>query len=389
MAETIEVKDLLEKLNRTHEDFKKVNDAAEIERKKFSEELAQSKEEIAKLNKSLDDTIARLKRHDVASEEEGQISAEQKAYGKAWDIYVRKGERGCSSEDLEILTKSLAADDNTDGGYWMPIDRRDAMIKKLIEFSPLREFATVITLDRGDSIEWPAEDDGDFEADWVGERQDRDETDSGKIRLERIPVHELYANPKVTQKMLDDVPMVDGWISERIARRFAVKEGTAWVDGNGVTQPEGFLQSSATIVTSSTAGGVLKFDDLLDLQYDLRAFYDNNAMWTMERATELATRKLKDGEGQYLWQPNNQAGQPALLLNKPIISAIDMPALAASSKSIAYADWRAFYWIVDRMGVRVLRDPFSSKPFIQMYTTKRTGGQVVLPEAGRILQMKA
>ena len=389
MAETIEVKELLEKLNKTHEDFKKVNDAAEVERKKFGEELAQSAEKIEKLQTQLDDTQASLKRHNTAADNADEASAEEKAYSEAYDVYLRKGEKGCTAEQNECLTKSLSADDNTDGGYWMPVEKRDELIKKLIEFSPVREFATVIPLSRGDSISWPAEDDGDFDCDWVGERGDRDETDSGKIRLETIPVHELYANPKVTQKLLDDVPMVDGWISERIARRFAVKEGTAFVSGNGVTQPEGFLESTATIVTSSTGGGVLKFDDLLDVQYDLRAFYDANAMWAMERGTEREVRKLKDGEGQYLWQPNNQAGQPAMLLNKPIISMIDMPDLAASSKSIAYADWRAFYWIVDRMGIRVLRDPFSSKPFIQIYTTKRTGAQVVLPEAGRILQMKA
>lgn len=396
MPETAEVKELVTKLNTLHEDFKKVNDAAEAERKKFGEELALSKESVEKLQKQLDDTEAKLKRHNFgnAGPGEKELSAEEKAYTEVYVEYLKKGDKQNSRmsadqvEALDAYYKSLSADDDTAGGYLMPVNKRDEMIMKLIEVSPVRQFATVITLDRGDNVEIPAEGTQNFDCDWVGERQGRPETTSGKIRKETIPVNELYAKPLITQKLLEDVPQAETWMAGRVATCFAQKEGAAFVNGDAVNKPEGFLQSDVPIVTSSTSA-VIKADDIYDLFYDLRGPYANRAAFGMERKTIRDVRKLKDGDGQYLWQPGLQGDQPALLIGRPVIEMIDMPVVAASAKAVVVADWAMFYWIVQRRGVTLLRDPYSSKPFVEFYFTMRVGGQVTLAEAGRVLQIKA
>ncbi|MFL5120504.1 MAG: phage major capsid protein, partial [Microvirga sp.] len=205
------------------------------------------------------------------------------------------------------------------------------------------------------------------------------------------PARELYAQPAATQTLLDDAILdIDQWIADEVESAFAEQEGAAFVGGDGVNKPKGFL-ASPTIDNASWSWGNLGFigtgqaggfpaanpsDKLIELIYALRAGYRQNASFVMNRKTQAAIRKFKDADGNYLWQPPAGAGQPATLMSFPVIEAEDMPDIAANSLSIAFGDFRRGYLVVDRAGVRVLRDPYSAKPYVLFYTTKRVGGGV-------------
>ena len=382
----MEVKELHDEMVKTFEIFKKANDKSEEEQKAHGVTLGETKELLEKTNTRMDEIETKLKRpalEDGKTEEEQKQSEMEKKAANVFKSYLRKGERGIDPEEL----KSLATDDNTDGGFLQPRNMRNDIIKKLIEVSPVRELATVETISKGDSWESGAEGPQDFVADWVGERQARPETQTGKLRLEKIPVHELYASPHTTQKVVDDLEFnIVAWLTERVARRFAFKQGEAFVSGDGFGKPEGLLTNADIAEVISGDANLLTSDGLIDLFYALPEFYANNSTWLMRRATVGRVRKLKDLDDQYLWQPGLAGTQPATLLGRPVREAIDMPLVAANAFPILFGDFRMGYTIVDRMGINVLRDPFSSKPFIEFYTTTRVGGQVVLAEA--ILKQK-
>ncbi len=308
-----------------------------------------------------------------------EVVANEKAYGK----FLRKGEDSLSPEEAKALT----VDQDPSGGYMVPATRSATIIKKLIEFSPMRELASIVTISVGDSYEEPVEGATDFDAGWIGERSARPETTSGKLLLEKVPVHELYANPFVSQKMLDDAAFdVEGWLADRVGMRFAVKEGAAFISGDGVGKPEGII-NKVTAGPNSGSSGAVTADGLISLAYDLPEFYAKNATFLMRRATVAAVRKLKDSANQYLWAAGFAGSlpnpSPATILGYPYREAIDMPVIAAAAKAIVFGDIRSAYRIVDRVDIRVLRDPYSNKPHVAFYTTKRVGGQVVLPEAAR------
>lgn len=317
-----------------------------------------------------------------ASKGEAEHDQETKSFLK----YARRGEKGMSAEEVKTLT----TDSDSDGGYLVPTNIDRTIREKLILISPIRELAEVITISQGDTMEIPVEDDNaDFGAGWVAERGSRGETSSGKVNMVKITAHEMYANPFISQKLLDDNAYnVEGWINDRVARRMAKVEGSAFVSGDGVGKPLGFLNTASGVpeVVSGHAT-LLTADGFLAIFYDLPEEYAHNATWTMKRATIGAARMLKDGQGQYLWQPGLQADQPGVLLGRPYRETVDMPTVAASAYPVAFGDFRTAYAVVDRQGVRMLRDPFSAKPFVEFYTTKRTGGAVVQKQALRKLKI--
>lgn len=208
-------------------------------------------------------------------------------------------------------------------------------------------------------------------------------------------MHEIYANPKATQKLLDDASInIEAWLAEKVASKFSRLEATAFVSGNGVGRPRGILTYTAGTSwgqiqqVNSGANGDVTGNGLLDLFYALKSEYSANAAWLMPRAVEALVRKLKDAvNGQYLWQPGLQAGKPNTLLSAPVYQASDLEAPTTNSLSIALADWRRAYTVVDRLGIRTLRDPYSAKPFVQFYTTKRVGGDVTNFEAIKIQKL--
>ena len=214
---------------------------------------------------------------------------------------------------------------------------------------------------------------------------------------------ELYANPAASQQMLDDAMFdVEAWLANEIATEFARAEGFAFVKGTGTNQPLGFISSpSAATADGVRPQGTLQFigtgvsagfpasnpqDKILDLVQSLRPPYRQGAVFVMNSATATAVRKFKTADGAYVWQPGLASGQPATLLGYPVIEAEDMPDIAANSLSIAFGNFKAGYTIAERNATTILRDPFTNKPYVHFYATKRVGGQVVNSEAIKLLK---
>ncbi|MCH8209413.1 MAG: phage major capsid protein, partial [Nitrospinae bacterium] len=296
--------------------------------------------------------------------------------------YLRHGDRALTGEGFKLLS----VDADPQGGYWVTSEMSDQVITKVQETSPMRNVANVETIST-DALEIP-EDLDEADAGWTSERGVRSETNTPTIGVRRIPVHELYAMPKATQQLLDDARInVEEWLSAKIADKIARTENLAFVNGDGVDRPRGILTYPAGTTNpgevqqvNSGSASALTGDGLRSLFYALKSPYINNARWLMSRSTIEAISKLTVGS-DYIWQPGLQESEPQNLLGHPIERMEDMPAVAANSLSIAFGDIRQAYTIVDRAGVRILRDPFSSKPFVLFYTTKRTGGDFTNFEA--------
>ena len=227
-------------------------------------------------------------------------------------------------------------------------------------------------------------------------RRDRPETGTPKAGLQRIPVHELFANPKVTQKLLEDNAWnVESWLGNKIGDKFGRVEANPFVVGNGVKKPRGFTTyaSGAYMAGGSGkieqiaagTGGAISWDDLILVMTALKEFYLGGAIWMMQRASVGKVMLLKDGEGRYIWQQNQQLGKPSILLGHEVRQATDMNAVGAAALPVAFGNFKMGYTIVDRVGISTLRDPYSAKPFVQFYTRKRVGGDVTNFEAIKLL----
>ena len=281
----------------------------------------------------------------------------------------------------------------------MPVETDKQITDLMTAISPIRSIASVrqvstSTYKKPVTITGPA-------VGWVAETASRPETDSQSIDALSFPTAELYAMPAATTAFLDDAAVdVGQWIADEVNIAFAQQEGAAFVNGDGTNKPKGFLQAT-TVADASWAWGKLgylvtgvsgdlpasdKSDVLIDLVYSLKAGYRQNANWVMNRRTQAVLRKLKDDSGNYLWQPAATADGRATLLGFPLVEAEDMPDIAANALSIAFGDFKRGYLIVDRQGVSVLRDPYSAKPYVLFYTTKRVGGGVQNFEAIKLLK---
>jgi HK97 family phage major capsid protein len=242
--------------------------------------------------------------------------------------------------------------------------------------------------------------DGDeADAEWVGETQARNNTNTPQIKEIEIPVHELHASPKATQKLLDDAAVnLESWLADKVSGKFARKEATAFISGDGSGKPKGILSyansaegyGKVQVQRTNTATALIG-EDFIDVQTLLKEPYQKNASWLINRLMIGNVRKLKDTvTGQYIWQPGLLAGAPNVLLGRPVYMASDLDSTLAIDKFTAiYGDIKAGYLVVDRIGIRVLRDPFTAKPYVTFYTTKRVGGGVQNFEALKILQQKA
>jgi HK97 family phage major capsid protein len=239
---------------------------------------------------------------------------------------------------------------------------------------------------------------------WVGETDARPQTTSPTLDSLSFPAMELYAMPAATQTLLEDAAVnIDDWLAAEVQDAFAVQEGTAFVSGDGVNKPKGFL-SYTNVANASWSWGNIGYiatgsagafpasnpsDVLVDLVYAAKAGYRQNGSFVMNRKTQAAVRKFKDSSGNYLWAPPAQAGGRASLMTFPVVEAEDMPDIAANSVSVAFGDFARGYLVVDRQGVHVLRDPYSAKPYVLFYTTKRVGGGVQDFDAIKLLKFAA
>lgn len=336
----------------------------------------------------------------------GKLSEKSVAFAKwrkAQEQYLRTGSETFEGEHIGALErKALNTQASADGGFLIHPEYEQGPIEKLLlNVVPMRQLATVRPIST--MLYKKPFNEGGTGGGWVGETATRPETTTPVLAEYEFPTRELYAQPAASQSMLDDMPDIETWLAEEVQDKFAELEGIAWVSGTGVGQPRGFL-SYDVVANASWANKKIGYvttgangafhattpaDVFLDVTYACKPGIRAAASWMMNRKTEAAVRKIKDTTGQYLWQQNLQVGAPPNLLGYPTAEVEEMPDIAADSFSIAFGDWKKGYLITDRIGVRVLRDPFSSKPYVLFYTTKRVGGGVQNFEAIKLVKFAA
>lgn len=392
-----EIKQGVDALGTAFEEFKKTNDQRIKDEVKGSvDTLIEAKLQdlntfMGTTKEQMDKLHAAVTRSTAAEEKKSDAETKQAEYKQAFVKYLRKG------DTAQLEEKALSVGSDPDGGYLVTPEMGNIINTRVFETSPIRQLATVQTIS-SDAMEFPIDND-EFAASWVSETGSRSATNTQTFDFKNIPTHEMSAMPKASQKLLDDANInVEQMIGEKISDAFARKEATGFVSGTGVGQPTGLLTNTTTstsysataaqTVNSGTSGAVTA-DSLITLVYTLKTAYRGGASFLMARGTMDDVRKLKDGNGQYLWAPGLAAGQPDRLLGYPVVEANDMPAVAADSLSVLFGNIRTAYLVVDRIGIRTLRDPFSSKPFVLFYTTKRVGGDVVNYEAFKILKLSS
>lgn len=383
---------LHESMMRGFEVFREENDRriARLETAKSGDVILEEK--LARIDQFIDETQKRIadlqtkSRRPFLANDELSVDSTKDLHRKAFDAYVRGGETG-SLKSFEM--KALSAGSGPDGGFLVPPPQEREILRRMAAISPIRSLASVqsistATFKKAYSTTGP-------QAGWVSETAARAQTNSQQIAEISFPAMELYAMPSATQTILDDAAVnVEEWISSEVETVFAEQEGAAFVTGDGISKPLGFT-TPAKVPQSTWAWGKLGYvatgiagnfaasapsDSLIDLVYALKAGYRQNATFVMNRKTQAAVRKLKMTTGEYLWQPPLTAGGRASLMTFPLVEAEDMPDIATDTTPIAFGDFARGYLIVDRVGVRVLRDPYSAKPYVLFYTTKRVGGGV-------------
>ena len=396
--QTIEVKAAVDALASAFEEFRATNDAALKQKADLGAvdalteaKLARLDDELDRLRDGLDRTRASLNRPARGAPGGGGDDGTGAEHKAAFGAYLRTGD---GAELARIESKTLTVGADPEGGYLVTPEVSDRIVTTIFETSPVRALAAVESIGT-DSLELLV-DKNEAGAGWVAETEARAETTSPDLAKIAIPVHEIYAEPRATQKLIDDSSIdLEGWLAGKVAEKFARTEATAFVGGTGVGQPRGFLTYSAGTdwgeieQVDSGSSGAVTADGLFDLQHSLKEGYGAGAAWLVNRLVLRDIRKLKDSQNQYLWEPGLRMGGHDTLLGRPIHTATDMPAASADSLSVAFGDFVRGYQVVDRVGVRVLRDPFTAKPYVKFYTTKRVGGDVVNFEAIKLQKLAA
>ena len=393
-----EARSAMHEMMAAFEAFKGANDARlnEIEKKASADTLLEEKvaridQAVGQAQARLDRALSEARRPVIGGEAAVAVSApEAKA---AFDGYVRTG------RELGLELKAGLSSAPTSGGYIVPTETERAIERRLMATSPMREIATVRTVASG-VFRKPVSTAG-IASGWVAETAARPETDPATLALLEFPAADLYANPAATQSLLDDALVdLDEWLAAEVEDAFAAQETQAFVNGDGTNKPKGFLGYSIVAdashawgdigyVASGVAGAFSASsptDRLLDLIYAPKAQFRPNGRFVMNRKTVSAVRKFKDADGNYIWAPATRPGETASLLGYPVTEIETMPDIAANSCAIAFGDFQRGYLIVDRAGVRVLRDPYSAKPYVLFYTTKRVGGGVQNFDAIKVMK---
>jgi len=405
--DTAEIKKQISEFMTTFTEFhKKVDDELKEQKKSIDGMTADAvtADEVKKLNEALDEQKKliedlRLAEKRPLVEMPGGVkrmeTEEETEYNKKFHDWFRTGdgESEVKSAQKKLLeAKDLSVGIDPSGGYLAPAQMDTIMDRILSEVSPVRSVAQVMNIS-ANSYTKPFNRGGALTG-WVGETGSRAKTGTPVIDELDFPAMELYAMPAATQTLLDDaVVNIESWLANEVGIVFAEQEGAAFVNGDGVKQPRGFLNYTKVIDTSwawgkigyvvTGASGAFKttaagddHDNIIDLVYALKTGFRGNARFAANRSTMGTVRKMKDADGNPYWQPNFALGEPPTLAGYPLTEMEDMPAIAANSFSMAFGDFRRSYLIVDRIGVRVLRDPYTSKPYILFYTTKRVGGGI-------------
>ncbi|WP_052101040.1 phage major capsid protein [Clostridium haemolyticum] len=366
----MEIKSMIEEMNKTFADLKEAVD------KKADPEV------VERIQKRLDELEAKSQRVKFGTgSQEGELSEIEKKEMSEFKDYARSGVIG---EGLnELNKKAMSSDSSPNGGIFLPQNMASGIITRVRKISPMRQICSTVTISKGNDYQAVREANNAYEYGWVGERQPRKETATDTFESIRIPVHEMYAQPSATQILIDDAAFnIEGYIKERVANRFAQVEGSAFISGDGVKQPEGFLNNKEIEQIS----GKLDFDGIMNLIYSLDAKFSNGAVLLAKRTSVRDLRLLKDNDGHYLWQPSTQIGEPATILGYKVVEADDMPESKVGNTPIAFGNFKDGYLIVDKAGINFIRDNLTAKPNILFYTTKRVGGGVIRPEAIKVLK---
>lgn len=366
-------------------------------------------DQIHRLNQTLDSTQQRLLELELATQRpyldvKGSYDLNntnqhiKDGYHEAFYKYIRKG----IEQDLSRYEqKALSAGVEAEGGYLLPAPTIEKIIQRLNDTSNFRRIASVINIST-DVLEMLIDRDN-AEVGWVAEKDERPETKTPELAKLRINVHEMYAKPRATQKLLDDSQIdAENWIVNKISERMGQIENHAFVYGDGKNQPKGLLDypkvskndwswGKIACVKTGKEGG---FDDnnidpLLEVISIVKAGYLHKSQWLLSRSVLLALRKLRDKEGNYLWQPGIAIGDPMTLFGYPVTVLEEMPSIDDEKATILFGDFSSAYQIVDRHDMRVLRDPYSAKPYVEFYATRRVGGDVINFEALAGLVFKA
>ncbi|WPZ20201.1 phage major capsid protein [Sulfitobacter faviae] len=344
-------------------------------RAEINTKLQQSEERIAMMDRKMTLT---------ARSPLGGAIDQDAPHKKAFDAYLRNGDDD-GLRGLELDGKSMSTAVNSDGGYLVDPQTADRVQSVLNAGASIRAVASVVQVE-ATSYDVLV-DHADVGAGWATESGAQAETDTPQIDRITVPLHELSALPKASQRLLDDSAFdIEGWLAGRIADKFARAEAAAFVSGDGIDKPTGFLSHPAVdndvwtwgnlgYVPSGTNANP-EADAIIELVYALGAAYRKNAVFVMNSKTTAKVRKLKDTDGRFLWSDGLAAGEPARLMGYPVLVAEDMPDPATDAMAIAFGDFSAGYTVAERPDLRILRDPFSAKPHVLFYATKRVGGDV-------------
>jgi len=402
-----ELKKLIEALGRAFEEFKAENDKRikEIENGRNDPVLAEKVEKInaelsamSQVKKQLEALETAVARGQFPGGGRSAVDVAKKAHAEAFNKWFRKGTGEAELKDLQIQASASTLSD-PDGGFTVPEEVETAIDRVAQTVSAMRRISTVRSISTDTYKKLVNQ--GGATSGWVGEKGARTETGTPTLAEIAINTKELYAMPYATQQLLDDSRVdIAAWLADEVAIEFNEEESEAFISGNGVGKPKG-IAAYSMVANANYAWGKVGYiagghgtllnnaDKLIDLQHALKSVYRNGAVWLMADSTLNAIRKLKDGEGNYLWRPGLAENAPDTLLGKPIEIDDNVDAIGANKYPIFFGNFKRAYLIVDRLGTRVLRDPFTAKPYVAFYTTKRVGGGIVMYEAIKALKISA
>ena len=404
---SLELKETIQALGKAFDAFKAENDARlkEIEKKGAADPLLTEKvdkinadiAQIWALKKQLETLETAVAQGQLPGGGKNELDRVKAQHKDAFAKFFRKGAEG-GLRDLEVQA-GLSTLSDPDGGFLVPEDYEQAIDRVALSVSAMRRLATVRTI--GTDTYKKLVNQGGASAGWVGEKGARAETNTPTLTEIAINTKEIYAMPAATQTLLDDSRVdIAGWLADEVSIEFSEQESEAFINGNGVEQPKGiaayamaanssYVWGKVGYITSGNTSLVNDLDKLIDLQHALKPVYRNGAAWLMNDATLATIRKMKDGDGNYIWVPGLKDGAPDTLLGKPVEIDDNVDDIAANKYPIFFANFKRAYLIIDRQGVRVLRDPYTSKPYVLFYTTKRVGGGIVMYEAIKALKVSA
>lgn len=362
------------------------------------EKVGKINDDVGRLQAAVDEVNLKLASAQLSGGAGGQ-TAEKKAYAETFNKWFRKGDEAAANALGGLAVKAaMTTQSDPDGGMLVPVEMEQEITRVQGLTSTMRQIAQVLPI--GGTTYKKQVSLGGAGSGWVGETDTRAETGTPTLDELTFETGEIYAKPKATQSLLDDARVdLAAWLAGEVNIEFDEKEGLAFVLGNGVKKPRGFLDYDKIADASyawgklgfvvSTDANLIKYQGLIDLVQAPKTGYRANSRFLMNRKTVGALRGMIDGEGRPLWQPSLQLGQPQSLLGYPISEDDNMPDVAAGAYPIGFGDYRRGYLIIDRLGVRVLRDPYSSKPYVEFYTTKRVGGGVQDFAAIKLLKISA